>query len=373
MSNLIGRRRVLGALAGLPLVAAGCGHSPTDRKVTRITLAGQALMTHPLCAEPYDGFDAVVAELKRGNVVFTDLEVAIQTPESGAPTRNTSFLHTATPEVLSCLSAMGFNTLALSNNHAWDLDTKGILATRNAVRNMGFAAAGTGSNLAEATAAGLMNTGNGSAALVAMATEKIPDGAAATPTRAGVNELRLADGKPHVDDANRILSAIAVARRGSDTVIAYHHNHDWRGDMRVTHDWSVAWARRCADAGADIYVSHGAPLLQGIARHNRSILLFGLGSLVFHSRTEPGYYLPEVWESAIVHLEYSGGRLDSVEIVPVVLNEMGDDPSRQEATRGRPRIADAGNARRILERLAAQCAEHGVDMIVNGERGFLRI
>jgi poly-gamma-glutamate synthesis protein (capsule biosynthesis protein) len=373
MTSVIGRRDVLGALVGLPLLSAGCAINRPGEQSSRITLAGQALMTHPLCAEPYDGFDAVVAELRRGNVVFTDLEVAIQTPESGAPTRNTSFLHTATPEVLSCLRVMGFNTLALSNNHAWDLGTDGVLATRNAVREMGFAAAGTGRNLAEATAAGLMKTANGSVALVAMATEKIPDGAAATPTRAGVNELRLVDGKPHVDDAKRILGAIAVARRSSDTVIAYHHNHDWRGDMRVTHDWSVEWAKRCADAGADIYVSHGAPLLQGIARHNHSILLFGLGSLVFHSRTEPGYYLPEVWESAIVHLEYFGGRLDTVEIAPVVLNEMGDDPSRQEQTRGRPRIAKADDAQRILTRLESQCSKFGTELHIDGDRGFLPV
>ncbi|MDH5622135.1 MAG: CapA family protein, partial [Gammaproteobacteria bacterium] len=328
MSRPIDRRSLLGALLGLPVLAAGCSLDRPGKQTSRITLAGQALMTYPLCAEPYDGFDAVVAELKRGDVVFSDLEVAIRTPDSGAATRDTSFLHTATPDVLSCLAAMGVNALALSNNHAWDLGTAGIVATRNAVRSMGFAAAGTGKNLAEATAAATMGTGDASVAVLAMATEKIRDGAAATATRAGVNELRLVDGQPQAEDANRILKAIAAARRESAMTIVYHHNHDWGSDMRVTRAWSVDWAKRCADAGADIYVSHGAPLLHGIARYGRSVLFFGLGSLVFHSRTEPGYYPAEVWESAIVHLEYSLGTLNLVEVVPVVLNEMGDDPSR---------------------------------------------
>jgi poly-gamma-glutamate capsule biosynthesis protein CapA/YwtB (metallophosphatase superfamily) len=364
---------VLGALVSLPLGASGCGLGKTRMGAIRITLAGQALMTHPLCMEPYDGFDSIIAELKRGDVVFSDLELAIRTPDSGAPTRDTQFLHVAPPAVLTCLGAMGINTLALSNNHAWDLGTAGVLATREAVRRMGFTAAGTGRNIEEASSAATIKTGNSTVAVIAMATAKIRDGAAATSTRAGVNELRLEDGQPHTDDADRILKSIAAARRAADTVIVYHHNHDWGDDMRITRPWAVAWAERCADVGADIYVSHGAPLLHGIALHKNSPLLFGLGSLVFHSITEIGHYRPEVWESAIVHVEQIRGRIRSIEVVPLVLNEKGDDPSRQEETRGRPRIARAADASRILARLAAQCAEFDVDLFVDGERGFVQV
>ena len=369
MSN---RRQVLRTIAGLPLLPlAGCAGQPSSGQPLRITLTGQALMTYSLCAEPYPGFDEVLRELQRGDVVFTDLEAAIKTPASGLPTRDTGFLHTASTDVLDCLGNMGFGLLALSNNHAWDLGTAGVLATRTAVLERGFAAAGTGANLAEASAPATLEVNGRRVALVAAATEKIRDGAAATATRPGVNELRLADGRPQAEDAQRVLQSIRSASAMADLVIAYHHNHDWGDDMKVTRPWAREWAATCTAAGADIYISHGAPLLHGIDTEAGGVQFFGLGSLVFHSRTEIGYYPPEVWETAIVHCNYAGLRLQSVEIVPVVLNERGDDPARQNQTRGRPRIAVGGDARRILDRLRVKAADLGTDIRVDDGRGIL--
>jgi poly-gamma-glutamate capsule biosynthesis protein CapA/YwtB (metallophosphatase superfamily) len=373
-SKSVTRRAVLNSAASLPLLlAAGCGVLPArSRANTGITLTGQALMKHPLCADPYPGLVEVVAELARNPVVFTDLEIAIRTAESGAPTRDTEFFHAATPEVLECLRAMQFNLLALSNNHAWDLGTAGVLATRNAVRKAGFAAAGSGRNVSEATAAGELRTGNSTVALVSMATEKIRDGAAATDERAGINELRLdGSGEPHANDATRNLQAIRQAKGRADIVIAYHHNHDWGDNMAITRPWSQNWARQCIDAGASIYVSHGAPLLHGIEIYRGFPIFYGLGSLVFHSITAPGHYPPEVWESAIVHCAFEGDRLAGLEVVPIVTNEMGDDPARQNETRGRPRIARGAAAERILGRLAHQSAAWGTELRVNEGRGWL--
>lgn len=328
-------------------------------------------MSYPLCESPYGGFDAIVAELARGDIVFSDLEVAIKTAASGAPTRDTQFLHTTSTDVLVCLKQMGFKMLALSNNHAWDLGTAGVLATRQAVREHGFVAAGTGPDLKSAAAPAFLSHGGSSIALVATATGKIRDGAAATDSRAGVNELRLVDGEPHADDAARVLAAIGNARDKADIVIAYHHNHDWGDNMRVTRPWAKRWARRCSDAGADLYVSHGAPLLHGAEVYDSSVHFFGLGSLVFHSRTAIGHYPPEVWESAIVHCDYVGSSLENVEIVPVILNERGDDPTRQNATRGRPRIATGSDADRILARLATLTSELGASLSIEGGVGRL--
>jgi poly-gamma-glutamate synthesis protein (capsule biosynthesis protein) len=371
---MIDRRRMLLSLAGLPLIAmSGCKRTATRQAALRITIAGQALMSHPLCAQNYAGFAGVVAELKRGDIVFSDLEVAIKTADSGAATRSNEFLHAASTGVLTCLREMGLNLLALSNNHAWDLGSEGVLATRKAVMEHGFAAAGTGANLDEASAPAVMQQHGRRIALVALATEKIRDGAAATATRAGVNELRLDNGVPHVEDATRVLSSVRKARQQADVVIVYHHNHDWGDDMRVTRPWAQTFARECADAGADIYVSHGAPLLHGIETYNDSVLFFGLGSLVFHSRTEIGHYPPEVWESLIAHCEYVDGLLHSVEIVPVVLNERGDDALRQNQTRGRPRIASGADAERILRRLQRLTAGTGSNILIEGDRASLQL
>jgi hypothetical protein len=46
--------------------------------------------------------------------------------------------------------------------------------------------------------------------------------------------------------------------------------------------------------------------------------------------------------------------------VPVVLNELGDQPGRQLETRGRPRIAKGPDRARILERLARLSEPFGI-------------
>lgn len=371
----ISRRNVLRTIASLPLFAnAGfaaqqgltAGQPPLS-----LTLTGQALMKHPLCDTPYAGFAEVVAEIQRGDLAFTDLEVAIQTPKSGAPTRNNSFLHATSPIVLECLRDMGFDMLALSNNHAWDLGNAGILATREAVADAGFAYAGTGANLDEASAAGIWE-GAARVALVSMASGKIVEGGAATENRPGVNEVRLSDDDiVDPDDHQRIVSSIEKAATDSDYVIVYLHNHQWRGDMTVTRKWVRDFAKDCAVAGADVFVSHGAPLLHGIEMFHGKPLMYGLGSLVFHSHTEPGYYLPEVWQSAIVHLDFDGDGLEQLIAVPIALNEIGDDAKHHLETRGRPRIARGSMGASILERLSQRSAELGTRLRIDGGRLLL--
>ncbi len=369
----LGRRSFLsGGAAALALASlGGCATMARSRRL-RLTLAGQALMKHPLCADPYPGFDQVVAELARGEVAFTNLEVAIRTPRSGAPTREGGFMHAAEPAVLDCVKRMGFDLLSLANNHAWDLGTQGVLATREAVAARGFAHAGTGPDLASASAAGFV-AGAPRVGLVAMAVGKIREGGAATDTRAGVNELRFAGGALDEADVARNLNSIAAAAASGDCVVAYLHNHEWGEDMAVTKPWARDFARRCVEAGAQVFVSHGAPLLHGIELYRGRPLLHDLGSLVFHTRTEVGYYPAEVWETVIVHCEFEDGRLAALEAVPVVLNETGDDPARHLETRGRPRIATGAAAERILGRLAKMSGELGAALRVERDRATLTL
>ena len=42
-------------------------------------------------------------------------------------------------------------------------------------------------------------------------------------------------------------------------------------------------------------------MLHGIELHQGKPMLHGLGSLIFHSHTDIGYYILEVRETAIVH------------------------------------------------------------------------
>ncbi len=373
MDHSESRRQFLRLLAACPMLAApgySFSQSQTGNSLVRVTLAGQALMKYPVCDAPYPGLAEVIAELRKGDVIFTNLEVAIQTPESGAPTRDTEFFHAGSEQTLTCLNTMGFNLLALSNNHAFDLSTEGIVATRNAVADAGFAFAGTGDNAAQAAAAGFLEQ-PARAALVSMAMGRIREGGAATSTRAGVNEIRLGeDLVPNVDDMARNLASIRDARSRGGIVIAYLHNHEWGEDMALTKPWARRFAQACIDAGADVFVSHGAPLLHGIEMYAGKVILHGLGSLVFHSHTDVGYYVPEVWETAIVHLDFENGQFRNMEIVPIAMNEVGDDPQQHWPTRGRPRLAQGEQAMSILNRLQRLSAELQLELRSNNQRAF---
>ena len=362
------RRRFICSLGALPLSFAGC--QLTRPESFTLTLCGQALITHDLCQPPYPGLEAVIQELHRGDVSFTDLETAIQTPFSGPPTRDTQFLHIAQPDVLICLKQMGFDLLALSNNHAWDLGTPGITATRDVVVAGGFAATGSGDNAQQATSAAYAAANQ--VALVAMACGKIRDGAAATEHRPGVNEIRFSDsGEPDPTDVARISTALRTAAVNSPRVIAYLHNHLWGEDMATTKAWTRRFAHHCIDQGATIFCSHGAPLLHGIELYRGKPLFYGLGSLIFHSRTDLGHYPPEVWQSLIVHLHYKHSALRQIELVPVSLNEKGDNPADHLATRGRPRLATETASLAILERVQRLSAELGVNVQIHNNRGWI--
>ena len=85
--------RYLMAAPALTLPSFTLGQGAARGGAVRVTLAGQALMKYPVCQAPYEGLQAVIAELHRGDVIFTNLEVPIQTTASGAPTRDTEFFH----------------------------------------------------------------------------------------------------------------------------------------------------------------------------------------------------------------------------------------------------------------------------------------
>jgi len=354
------RRALIAAIASGPLVLYAHETTKTLTPELVITLTGQALIAHDLCAVGYPGFDQVVAEIRRGDIAMTDLETAIVTPASGAATREGVFLHAAGVPELACVKQMGFGALALANNHAFDFGREGVLATLDEVRKQGLAAAGTGKNLAEAARAAHFEANGQRIALVAMATGKIREGGAAEDALPGVNELRLTSlGEPDAADLDRILQSIRLASTRSDYVVAYLHNHDWREDKSVTQEWTRRFAKSTVNAGASAFFAHGAPLMHGVELYRGAPLFYGLGSLIFHSRTAPGFYRHEVWQSAIVHLSYHDRKIVRIELIPVALNEIGDDPGQQDQTRGRPRIAGGREAQAILERLQQISAPFG--------------
>ena len=154
------------------------------------------------------------------------------------------------------------------------------------------------------------------------------------------------------------------------------------------------WAHALIDSGATVYVSHGDPRLQGIEIYNGCPAFYCLGSFIFQTKTEIGFYGPEVWQSCIVTLEYHThsphsatsttpaavtqqpdpereraartapppSPTFSIRLTPITLNEVGRPSQPLELhyqTRGLPIVAKGEEGRRILSHVAAMSAQFG--------------
>lgn len=348
------------AMAASPALAATSG--------LKLTLLGQALIEHDVAADAWPDRHAMAARLASADACFTNLETVILGPRAGAPTREALTLHAAGPEVIETLKAMNVKLAATANNHAFDLGSGGILDTLAALRAAGLPSAGSGEDLARAAAPAFHETARGTVALVACATGKVREGGAATPTRPGVNEVRRdASGQVEAADASRVLDALSDAARRADVVIAYQHNHDWEPDMAMVPAWQRTFAKRCVEAGASVFVGHGAPLLQGMEIHRGAPLFYGLGNFVFQTEKPPGAYPPEAWGGVLVECEFKARRCRSARLVPIRLNEIGRTGPADLATRGMPSLASGAQARAILDRLANRSLPLGGRLLI-GDR-----
>ena len=244
----------------------------------------------------------------------------------------------ALPEALDALTTFGFNLLSLSSNHAFDLKVTGVQNTIREADNRKIVHAGTGNNLAEAAAPGYLHTPKGTIALIASASGLITFGGSATADRPGVNELRIEAGDkeneatvdllgapantPNREDSQRILQSIRDARQHADLVIVYQHNHVFGNHSFATifsegmqerlapNDWLKEWTHAEEDAGADIIVMHGAPLLHGVEIYQGRPIFYDLGNFIYNLPPTLTYIdEPMNWESAVAYVQFQGKNL----------------------------------------------------------------
>lgn len=402
-------------------------------------VTGQSLIKHDIRNIQDERFAEIVRFLEQGDLVFTNFESTILAKDGGWPTKGKYFGYSSV-EVLDALQAIGFNALALANNHAFDLGPNGVLSTLEEVETRGFLHAGIGANEADAARPGRRRLGTREVALLAMDAGPGPanmyaeNGTAFRPARPGVNGLKtvrkigvpdghfrrlarlgeqlqsspfelanyaqpedppeVANGKEinfygtvfaqaanfgrliEVDSesANIHLSAIRHAAAQGDFVVAYLHHHHWEPGWQDVPHWVRTFARSCIDAGADLFVSHGAPVLQALEIYNGSPIFYGLGNFLFHVHpTENEWDPPEVWQSIVAACRYdAGGSLEGIDLLPVVI---GADARPIGSATGRlvPVAATGNAAREILEGFAIRTRGFGTDIVVSGCEGRIAV
>ena len=387
---------IIGTIAG----AQGQAAKNTGATII-ITLAGQSMIRSDLRATAPAEVSVIQGMLK-GDVVFTNFESTVaekgQTVEEGR-----GFL--APPEALDALQTLGFNLVAFASNHAFDLKATGIQNTIREADARRLVHAGTGKDAAEAAAPGYVHTPNGTIALIASASGLIAQGGNATADRPGVNELRVeAGGKqneatedlpgapaniPNAEDAQRMLRSIREARQHADLVIVYQHNHvfgnhsfstifsEGMAERLAPNDWLVKWTHAEIDAGADIVVMHGAPVVHGIEIYRGRPIFYDLGNFIYNVPPTLTYIdEPMSWESVVAYLEFEGRNLRSITLRPIALNTLGEGQPDVHSeytnnqfldTRGLPSPATGAKAGYILRRVADESTTFGTKVEVKGD------
>jgi poly-gamma-glutamate capsule biosynthesis protein CapA/YwtB (metallophosphatase superfamily) len=387
----------------LPIVCAmGSAQAPIT-----ITLAGQSMIRSDIRATAPAAVPMIQGLLK-GDVVFTNFEGTVA--EKGETVHEGRGFLTP-PEALDALTTFGFNLLALSGNHAFDVKVTGIQNTIREADKRKIVHAGTGNNLAEAGAPGYLHTPQGTVALIASASGLIASGASAAADRPGVNELRIEAGgqeneatvdlpgapgnTPNAEDSRRILQSIHDARQRADLVIVYQHNHvfgnhsfstiftEGMQERLAPNDWLKKWTHAEVDAGADIIVMHGAPLLHGVEIYHGKPIFYDLGNFIYNVPPTLTYIdEPMNWESAVAYVQFQGKNLRSISFQPIVLNNVGEgqpDIHNEYAnnqfldTRGLPSPATGARAGYILQRLADASKPFGTTVEIKGNTAEIKL
>jgi poly-gamma-glutamate capsule biosynthesis protein CapA/YwtB (metallophosphatase superfamily) len=404
MATIVKTGGYLAMAACFASLAAAQNANPT---AITITLAGQSMIRSDL-RETAPAAVPVIQGLLKGDVVFTNFEAAVAEP--GETIREgRGFL--APPQALDALQKFGFNLVAFAGNHAFDLRVTGIQNTIREADSRKIVHAGTGNNLAAAVAPGYLRTSKGTIALIASASGLITPGGSATADRPGVNELRVEAGDkeneattdlpgappntPNAEDSQRILESIRNARKQADLVVVYQHNHVFGNHSFATiftegmqerlapNDWLKKWTHAEIDAGADIVVMHGAPLLHGIEIYHGKPIFYDLGNFIYNLPPWLAYiHEPMNFESAVAYVQFQGKSLQSISLRPIVMNYVGEgQPDIHDEyvnnqfiqTRGLPSPATGARAGYILERLADLSKPFGTKLEIKGETGEIRL
>jgi len=216
---------------------------------------------------------------------------------------------------------------------------------------------------------------------------------------------------PNPLDLEENLKAVRGARQLADWVMFSLHDHyatlkaptGYR-DSEVPPKAVEEFAHRVIDAGADMYVGHGPHILRGIEVYKGKPIFYSLGNWVFQStlcRRQPAdlfeqwgltaenttadLYLkreeppskffsdPAYWESVVAEVDYRGGELSEVRLIPVHLDYDPGKPLVEQRNRaGVPHLATGERAEKILRHVAHLSKLYGTEIEVRAGIGFIK-
>lgn len=380
-------------LAMASMLGAGAIRQNDEESSITLAIVGQALIKvdpREHWSSPFAGIQPI---LRNADIAFTNFEMAVD-DDCGVPPEyqvvlgepeleeqqrpgNAGGPHAVRENVMEFLASMNFGLQSLANNHSWDLGDCGVMATIAAAEKYGVTHAGTGSDLDEATHAAVLEVNGVRIGLLAATTSRderhliLP-----TASSPGVNGIWIG----RQDDWDRNIEAVRAAAGQTDFVIYYQHfqitNEELSGDRssRVrdhldvgdVREWQSRFARAVIDAGAGMFIAHGDRIFDGVEIYQGSPIIRQFGGFAYQGLQAEGAYDPLVWEGLLGLLTIRAGRVRSMEVLPLRLDEGRESEYGSEVEfrqkRGFSDLAAGEQGRRILERFAALSRDYGTSV-----------
>ncbi len=414
-----------------------------------LTAVGDLIYLRPMLATIEKKSPEMLRILRRADVTYGNFEeVVFDLPTfKGAPQAESGGTWMlGDPKVVDDLVSMGFDIVSTANNHATDWGAEGLIETIKRLDAAKLVHAGTGRTMTEARAPKFLDAPQGRIGLVAATSTFTPMTPAADPLgmvpgRPGANVIRtkeiglvsdadlavlarIAGAKPgaavklgertyratpspkapvtieyepNTKDEAGNLRSIRQAKQNGNFVVFSFHNHEPNESTQQPPAFTVDFARRAIDEGADSFIAHGPHQLRGIEIYKGKPIFYSLGNFAMMNNsldhlpadmyeqfgvnpaevTAPEFLQargsaifadPNLYESVIAESRYVDGRIAEIRLYPVDLGV-----SAKGAERGVPHLADATVGARILDRLARLSEPFGTKIAIEKGVGVIRV
>jgi len=426
------------------------------KKEFTLAAVGDCIITQKISMLKDPQFVKLANLLQGADVVYGNCETSICKPGDFFPAWKTTDPNVyCEPWGADELKWMGFDIMSLANNHSLDFSFQGLFETISNLERVGIAYAGAGKDLGHASKPGYADTVAGVVSLVSCSSwipEKNFQASAAHPHMKGrpglnpinaqfaleVNEKTFTDlknvrleiikdlGLPIPEekkelkqlnfgsdttfykgektkfllkadpkDQERVVASVKNAANNSRIVIVSMHEHIGDKNQTAPTKMEEDFARRCIDAGADLFVGTGSHALWGVEIYKGKPIFYSLGNFFFQEvriisaeaygkvdlpadTTDPylfnskfdDYFKDKVfWESVVPIITFNEeGKVKQIKLYPIELGQ--DDPIYQ---RGLPSLADKERAESILKRLAESSKDYKTEFSIKKGVGEILI
>ena len=329
------------------LITTGTGIDLSELDITAVgdIMLGRSVGRRLQKAGSYKyAFSAVEDVLKRGDIVFANLESPITASTHGLSADKKIVLKSS-PDAMEAIVSGGFNLLSLSNNHIMDYYDTGLKDTMALLDKNGIMYFGAGKNREEAARPVLMEKNGYKIGLLAYTdmANIVYEGNPSISFAAGDEKAGVIP-----RDYETARQAVAKLRSSVDLLIVSLH---WgvEESFTITPE-QIDFARKLLDDGADMILGHHPHQFQGIEIYKGKPILYSMGNFMFDQND------PENMETFITEMHYEGKYLKSLTARPVRIVE-----------KCRAELQTGAAAQSILTREAGLCEKLGNAPKIEGD------